>query len=315
MGTRMSATAYQTCFGSHGRRRVEKAEFRTGFTLIELLVVMGIISILMATLIPVLGNVRQQARRIVSVGNMRQIASAVNCYADDNKDAYPPSVATLGVGTHWNWQEPTYLTAYRKRSPTTHRSVSAYLRLYLANADTLFCASAPVKYKYLQQAWEAGDDWNNPDIAPLPEALLGTYCLYWNYTGYLGQDAGLFRGPRGPARSRGESQILVTDYFGYDHFRSPDAYGSCERFRNANVAEGSDISSAFWSRTGQPDPEELAGLNIKLTAGYLDGHVESYRPADTVPMRVILRPETGDPYPDDLGISPGLFYLPHVGLR
>jgi len=126
----MSATAHQTCFGSRSRKWIERAEFRIGFTLIELLVVVGILSILMAILIPVLGNVRQQARRIIGIGNMRQIVSAVNCYADDNKGQYPPSVATLGVGTHWNWQEPTYLTAYRSEvhDPPVRQRVPAPLR-------------------------------------------------------------------------------------------------------------------------------------------------------------------------------------------
>ncbi len=311
----MSVRAHPTRSGSRSRKGVGREEFRTGFTLIELLVVLGILSILMATLIPVLGKIRQQARQVVGVGNLRQIGMAVNCYADDNKGCYPPSVATLGVGSHWNWQEPTYLTAYRKRSPAVHRSVSAYLHDYLTDAATLFCPSAPVKYKYLQQAWDAGDDWNNPDIAPLPEALLGTYCLYWSYTGHLGNKAGLFRGPRGPGRGRGESRILVTDYLGYDHFRSPDAYGSCERFHDAQVTEGSDISSAFWSVPGESTTEEMAEMSIKLHAAYIDGHVESYLPVDTTPMRVILYPETGEPYPDNLGISPGLFYLPRVGLH
>ncbi|MBP7053597.1 MAG: type II secretion system protein [Phycisphaerae bacterium] len=315
MGTRMSATAHPTEWSSRSRKGVERGQFGIGFTLIELLVVLGILSLLMTTLIPVLERVRQQARQVIGVGNLRQIAAAVNCYADDNRGLYPPSVATLGVGKNWNWQEPTYLTAYRKRTPAAHRSVSAYLHTYLANADTLFCPNAPLKYKYLQQAWDAGDDWNNPDIAPLPEALLGTYCLYWNYAGCLGNGAGLFRGPRAPARGSGESRILVTDYLGYDHFRSPNAFGSCEPLRDAVVTEGSDISSAFWSLPGEPAAEELAALDVTLHAGYVDGHVESYLPTDTTPMRVMLRPETGEPYPDDLGISPGLFYLPRVGLR
>ena len=107
----------------------------------------------------------------------------------------------------------------------------------------------------------------------------------------------------------------MTDYLGYDHFRSPEQYSSCERLHGATVTEGSDISSAFWSRPGELCPEELAALNVKPSAGYLDGHVESYVPTNAVPMRVILRPETGEPYPDDLGISPGLFYLPRVGLH
>lgn len=267
----------------------------------------------MAILVPALGKVRRQARSIVGIGNMREIVTAVSCFADDNTGRYPPSVATVGFGDHWNWQEPTYLMAFRKRSPTMHRSVSAYLHNYLPDADTMFCPNAPLKYKYLQQAWDAGDSWNNPDVAPAPEPLVGIYCLYWNYTGYLGEGVELFRGPSGPARRYRESRILVTDYLGYDHFRSLKAHGSCERFRHAEITQGSDISSAFWSRPGEPTPDSLAALDIKLHAGYVDGHVDSYLPAETAPMRVILRPETGEPYPD--GSGPGTFYLPRTGLR
>jgi hypothetical protein len=196
-----------------------------------------------------------------------------------------------------------------------HRSVSAYLHNYLPDASTMVCPSAPMKYKYLQEAWDAGDDWKNPDIGAPPSPLVGTYCLYWNYTGFLSEKKGLFRGPSGPARGAREGRVLISDCMGYGHFRSPNAYGSCERFRDADVTEGSDVSSAFWSRPGEPTREELAALNIKLHAGFVDGHVESYTPAETIPMRVILRPETGEPYPDSLGISPGLFYLPRLGLR
>jgi len=282
--------------------------------LIELLVVLSIISILMATLLPALGKVRQHARRIVGMGNLREIVTAVNAFADDNKGRYPPSVATLGFGDHWNWQEPTYLTAYWKRSPSMRRSVSAYLHSYIPDADVMFCPNAPIKYKYLQQAWDAGDNWNNPDIAPVADAMLGTYCLYWGYTGYLRERQDLFRGPTSPARGAREGKVLVTDYLGYDHFRSPHAYGSCEKFPHTTITQGSDISSAFWSRPGPPARCELDALDVKLHAGYVDGHVESYLPAETVPMRVILYPETGEPYPDDLA-SPGIFYLPRAGVR
>ena len=135
---------------------------------------------------------------------MREIVTAVNCFADDNRGRYPPSVATIGAGDHWNWQEPTYLTAYlqTKHKPCTGPS-ARYLHDYITRRRRPWSVRAPRwKYKYLQEAWDAGDDLDQPGHRRrCPSPMVGTYCLYWNYTGYLGEERGLFRGPSGPARS------------------------------------------------------------------------------------------------------------------
>jgi len=55
-----------------------------GFTLIELLVVIAIIAILMAILMPALNRVREQGKRAVCLGNLRQMGFAWIMYADDN---------------------------------------------------------------------------------------------------------------------------------------------------------------------------------------------------------------------------------------
>jgi type II secretory pathway pseudopilin PulG len=277
--------------------------------------VLGIVSVLMAALLPALGKVRRQARRLVSVGNLRQITAAVDCFAGDNADRYPPSVATIGFGDDWNWQEPTMLTGYLKRTPALQRSMSAYLHPYIEEARTMFCPSAPLRYKYMDRAWQAGDDWDNPDTEAKPDALCGVYCFYWNYMGYLGEQRGLFRGPRGPVRGTAESAIVVTDYFGYDHWRSLNAYGSCEKFRGAQVTEGTNISSAYWScpRGAAGAAPDWDRLRVTLHAGYADGHVEAYSPSDAVPMAVIRDRQSNEPYPR--GMGPGLFYVPRTGLR
>jgi prepilin-type processing-associated H-X9-DG protein len=51
--------------------------------LIELLVVIAIIAILMAILFPVLSKAKEQGKRIVCLGNLRQLTLAWNLYADD----------------------------------------------------------------------------------------------------------------------------------------------------------------------------------------------------------------------------------------
>lgn len=310
----MLASSRENRFGSRGQRSVFLRSVRRGFTLIELLVVLCIVSVLMAALIPTLGKVRRQARAIVGVGNLRQITAAVDFFASDNASRYPPSVATIGFGQDWNWQPPTMLTAYLKRAPSLQRSVSAYLHTYLDDASVMFCPNAPLDYKYRQEAWDAGEEWDNPDTPAHPDALFGTYCFYWNYTGYLGTREGLFRGPSGPARRGKEGRIVVSDSLSYDHWSSAGAYGSCERFAQAQVTEGTALSSAYWSQPGWGIPDELRQLKIKLHAGYTDGHVESYRPADTRPMRVIKDRETSEPYTSGVG-GQGIFYLPRVGLR
>ena len=294
-------------------RRLVRSRLRRGFTLVELLVVLSIISALMALLFPALSSARRQARALLGMRNIGQIAAAANTFASDNGQQYPPSVATVGVRDSWNWQEPTMLTGYLERAPRYRRSVSAYLRPYITEASVMFCPSAPRPNRYLQDAWDAGDAWDHPETPAVPDSLAGVYCLYWDYEGYLGEDEPLFRGPRGPARGHRDSSVLVSDYFGYDHWRSPRAFGSCEKFAGANITDGTCISSAYWSRPGGGTAEELPNFGVRLKAGHVDGHVESYAPTDTRAMRVILRPEIGMPYPP--GVGPGVFYVPRAGLR
>jgi len=282
---------------------------RRAFTLIELLVVISIISLLMAVLLPVAGKVRRQAKSIAAMNDQKEITAGVNLFAMDNNERYPESVATVGFGDNWNWTDPTKITGNRARSPGMHRAMSEYLRSYIRDARTMYCPNAPQRYTYLQQAWDAGDEWDNPDAAFPADPVGGTFCFYWNYRGYLGGRRNVFMGPQGPASGGRYSKLLVTDYFGYDHWRSPLSHGSCEQFDGAVIAPETWLLSAYWYRRGEQDNKPP----ITLRAGYTDGHVETYSPSDVIPMRVSLTPDGTIPYPD--GVGPGIFYLPANATR
>jgi len=292
-------------------RQMKVDDEKRGFTLIELLVVISIISLLMAILVPSLRKVRQQARAVVAAQNQKEIVSATTLFASDNNERFPESVATVGSDNTWTWTDPTKLTGNTHRSPGLHRAMSEYLGSYITDARTMYCPNAPQRYKYLQQAWDAGDDWDYPeDDAFSTDPVGGTYCFYWNYTGYVGGRRVVFKGPQGPASGgRKFSKLIVTDYYGYDHWRSPWSHGSCEQFEGAQINPETWLLSAYWCREGDiEDPPE-----IELRAGYTDGHVETYSPSDTVPMKVSNRADGTTPFPDGLG--PGIFFLPRNALQ
>jgi len=65
-----------------------------GFTLIELLVVIAIIAVLAAILFPVFARAREKARASTCSSNQRQLAAAVQMYAQDHEETLP-STATV----------------------------------------------------------------------------------------------------------------------------------------------------------------------------------------------------------------------------
>jgi prepilin-type N-terminal cleavage/methylation domain-containing protein/prepilin-type processing-associated H-X9-DG protein len=68
----------------------------SGFSLIELLVVIGIISILLALLLPVVARARQQAVVVRCAANLQQISTALNNY-----------LVTNGQKTFWRGANPS----------------------------------------------------------------------------------------------------------------------------------------------------------------------------------------------------------------
>lgn len=68
---------------------------RSGFTLIELLVVISIIALLIAILLPAMGEAREKARQVVCATQLRQVYIALDTYANDSNEYYM-GVQSLG---------------------------------------------------------------------------------------------------------------------------------------------------------------------------------------------------------------------------
>ena len=69
------------------------------FTLIELLVVISIIAILMAILLPVLGQAREIGKKMSCLNNTKQIGNILALYLGDSNEIIPPLWYTVGGAT------------------------------------------------------------------------------------------------------------------------------------------------------------------------------------------------------------------------
>jgi prepilin-type N-terminal cleavage/methylation domain-containing protein/prepilin-type processing-associated H-X9-DG protein len=67
------------------------------FTLVELLVVIGIIAIIIALLLPLLGRTRRSANTVICASNLRSILQGMLLYTAQYKDAIPGSPNTTGA--------------------------------------------------------------------------------------------------------------------------------------------------------------------------------------------------------------------------
>jgi prepilin-type N-terminal cleavage/methylation domain-containing protein/prepilin-type processing-associated H-X9-DG protein len=104
---------------------------RYAFTLVELLVVIGVIALLIAILIPVLGKVRQSAKRVQCASNLRQIGAGLHQYFNDCK----------ALPARWNgldWANPH---VFRYRGDP--EDISEQMERYCGSRDVFYCPATP----------------------------------------------------------------------------------------------------------------------------------------------------------------------------
>jgi prepilin-type N-terminal cleavage/methylation domain-containing protein/prepilin-type processing-associated H-X9-DG protein len=109
------------------------------FTLVELLVVIGIIALLIAILLPVLGKAREAANTVKCASNLRAIGQGIGIYLAENHQTFPASNFYLGLAINNGAQEPStpdqgyvhwssYLFADKSRidDPTIYNSTNGW---------------------------------------------------------------------------------------------------------------------------------------------------------------------------------------------
>ena len=121
------------------RKVTDRASFRkSAFTLVELLVVIGIITVLIALLLPALTKAQEAGRRASCLSNLRQIHQTFTIYALEHKDQVP-----LG---HRSLSKQFNSMVYSATTATTPPGRWVLFGLlcdtkYLTNPAVLYCPS------------------------------------------------------------------------------------------------------------------------------------------------------------------------------
>jgi prepilin-type N-terminal cleavage/methylation domain-containing protein/prepilin-type processing-associated H-X9-DG protein len=85
------------------RRRKSCRWLATGFTLVELLVVIALVSVLAALLLPSLARAKQKGCQVNCLGNLKQFTFALQLYATESTDFYPPNPEDGNLIPGHNW--------------------------------------------------------------------------------------------------------------------------------------------------------------------------------------------------------------------
>lgn len=132
-----------------------------GFTLIELLVVIAIIAILAAILFPVFARVREKARQISCVSNMKQFGLSLLQYCQDNDNIIP-------IQDKWGDNNEGYIAAAR-------------LQPYSKSFQIFKCPDSTMSMGTLQAQQHdngSGDYMTDPALVGLPASKVGDAKYY-----------------------------------------------------------------------------------------------------------------------------------------
>jgi prepilin-type N-terminal cleavage/methylation domain-containing protein/prepilin-type processing-associated H-X9-DG protein len=166
---------------------------KRGFTLIELLVVIAIIAILAAMLLPALAQAKRRAYNINCTSDLKQVATAIQMFADDHTDFLPN--AEFGVSTGRGLsvaQKATYSSLDASPNDWLVYAIQPYVGTPAPSSGAFAVVTNTMKIMYCPSNQRYNSQ-NNPEFFSYEmveggdPASVSRYCgLLWNPFGYNG---------------------------------------------------------------------------------------------------------------------------------
>ncbi len=253
---------------------------RRGFTLVELLVTVGIIVLLIAILVPVLGRARAHVNEVRCLSHQRQLMQAMLSYAGDNEGYLPApnwdgGAMNAALPPGWLYT-PRLLTASNTFQQTDAKNGTLYQ--YLNSLDVFRCTiddgnwnsnTVQVVTSYIMNG--AVCDYNSSN--PLPEKLRAfkpTAILLWEIPADISSDSGVVNDgadqPREEITTRhfhgstigfadGHSELMTWTEFTNEWFNAGNAPG---RLWCAPHSSKNDGGASLYSPFPSSPPSEPA---------------------------------------------------------